>query len=70
MQKKLTTKKFGARYGKSVREKYAAIESKQRRKQKCPFCNKTAKRAASGIWECQKCGKRFASGAYYLESKK
>jgi len=65
--KKLITKKFGVKCGISVREKYAQVEAKQRKKQKCPFCKRTAKRLASGIWECQKCGKKFASGAYYLE---
>lgn len=67
MVKKITTKKFGAKYGISVRQKYAGIESKQRKKQKCPFCKKTAKRLAAGIWKCQKCGKKFASGAYYID---
>lgn len=66
-KKKITARGFGARYGKSVRQKYAEVESKQRKKQKCPFCKKTAKRLAVGIWKCQKCGKKFASGAYYTE---
>lgn len=66
-QKKLTTKKFGVRYGVSVRKKYAQVENKQRTKQKCPFCKKTAKRIAKGIWLCKSCGKKFASGAYYIE---
>ncbi len=67
MTKKITSKGFGVRYGKTVREKYAAIELKQRKKQKCPFCQKTAKRLSKGIWKCQKCGKKFASHAYYIE---
>ena len=48
MPKKITARGFGARYGKSVRQKYAKIESKQRKKQKCPFCKKTAKRLSKG----------------------
>ncbi len=67
MAKKITSRGFGVRYGKTVREKYAEIESKQRKKQKCPFCKKTAKRLSKGIWKCQKCGKKFASHAYYIE---
>jgi len=66
MSQKLTTKQFGVRCGISVREKYAGVEAKQRKKQTCPFCKKTAKRVAFGIWKCKKCGKKFASGAYYI----
>lgn len=67
MSKKITSKGFGARYGKTVREKYAEIESRQRKKQKCPFCKKTAKRLSKGIWQCKSCKKKFASHAYYIE---
>jgi large subunit ribosomal protein L37Ae len=67
MVKKLTARGFGARYGKSVRQKYAKVESKQRKKQACPFCKKTAKRVSKGIWKCKSCGKKFASGAYCVE---
>lgn len=67
MSKKITSKGFGARYGKTVREKYAEIEIKQRKKQKCPFCKKTAKRLSKGIWQCKSCKKKFASHAYYIE---
>jgi len=60
--------RFGARYGRSVRAKVANVEEKQRKKQKCPYCGKLGvKRSASGIWNCSKCGKTFASNAYYLE---
>ncbi|MDE1848588.1 MAG: 50S ribosomal protein L37ae [Nanoarchaeota archaeon] len=59
--------RFGARYGKRVRNKLSAVESKQRVKQKCPFCGKLGiKRTSRGIWECKKCGKKFASDVYYL----
>jgi large subunit ribosomal protein L37Ae len=61
--------RFGARYGKKVRNKLADVEVKQRVKQKCPYCEKLgAKRTSKGIWECSKCGKRFASDVYYLSS--
>ena len=61
--------RFGARYGKRVRSKLADVETKQRVKQKCPLCNKTGvKRVSKGIWECSKCGKKFASDVYYLSS--
>ena len=62
--------RFGARYGKKIRDKLVKVETKQRVKQKCPFCEKGgAKRLSSGIWQCtrKKCDKKFAGGAYYLE---
>ena len=63
--------KFGAGYGKRVRDKYNAIESLQRKTQPSPFHPKgRAKRVASGIWRCLKTGRIFAGGAYYLEEKK
>ena len=63
-----STGRFGARYGKKVRERVVSVERKQRKKQKCPFCgNVSVKRKAKGIWHCSKCGKKFASGVYYLK---
>lgn len=61
--------RFGAGYGSTPKRKLAEIESKQRKKQKCPFCGKLgAKRISKGIWQCTKksCGKKFASDAFYL----
>ncbi len=61
--------RFGVGYGKRVRTKLLKIESKQRKKQICPFCKKEKKlkRLATGIWKCNYCGKKFASDAYYIE---
>lgn len=57
--------RFGARYGRRTRHKIVDIEKRQRKKQKCPHCNKLQlKRLASGIWQCKKCGAKFAGGAY------
>jgi len=67
MVRKITARGFGVKYGKSVREKYGKAEAKQRKKQKCPFCKKTAKKLANGIWKCNRCGKKFASGTYQVE---
>jgi len=59
--------RFGARYGKRARTKLVKVESKQRVKQKCPFCEKLgAKRLSKGIWKCSKCDKKFASNTYHL----
>ncbi|KHO45008.1 MAG: hypothetical protein QJ16_C0023G0018 [archaeon GW2011_AR1] len=74
--KKMTTKskktksagRFGARYGKTVRDKLVQVEKKQRVKQKCPFCEKIGlKRISKGVWNCPRCEKTFASNVYYLE---
>lgn len=60
--------RFGVGYGRNVRKNLVAVETKQRKKQVCPFCkNSTAKRKSAGIWNCTKCGKQFASSAYYLQ---
>jgi len=69
MTKKVsTTGRFGSRYGKRIRELVVAVEKKQRKRQKCPYCKKNAvKRIAKGIWGCKSCKKTFSGGAYYLE---
>jgi len=60
--------RFGARYGKRTRDRLVNVEIKQRIKQKCPFCNKLgAKRLSKGIWNCSKCGKKFAHNTFYLD---
>ena len=60
--------RFGPRYGKSVRGRITAIESIQRKKQLCPYCQRFGlKRLSKGIWKCKKCNKKFASHAYYIE---
>ncbi|MBU4070127.1 MAG: 50S ribosomal protein L37ae [Nanoarchaeota archaeon] len=60
--------RFGARYGKRAKDKLVKVETKQRVKQKCPFCKQLkAKRLSKGIWKCSKCDKKFASNTYYLD---
>jgi len=68
LKKTKSAGRFGARYGRRARAKLVKVESKQRVKQKCPFCNKPGvKREAKGIWNCKKCGKKFADNTFYLE---
>ena len=68
LKKTKSAGRFGARYGKKVRAKLVKVETKQRIKQICPFCQrKGVKRVSNGIWNCSKCGKKFASDTYYLE---
>jgi len=68
LKKTKSAGRFGARYGTRVRRKLVGVETKQRKKQKCPFCDKMGvKRLANGIWKCAKCNKKFAGGTYYLD---
>jgi large subunit ribosomal protein L37Ae len=57
--------RFRAGYGKP-KERLVEVESIQRKKQKCLFCNGTVKRVAKGIWKCKKCNKKFASGVFHI----
>jgi large subunit ribosomal protein L37Ae len=60
-----SVKRFGARYGRTVRFRLGTIEAEQRRKHKCPSCNaERVKRVAVGIWNCRKCGLKFTGKAY------
>ncbi|MFZ3077324.1 MAG: 50S ribosomal protein L37ae [Candidatus Aenigmatarchaeota archaeon] len=61
--------RFGARYGTKTKKVVAVIERLQNQRQKCPECERsTLKRAASGIWNCGKCGLQIGGGAYLPES--
>ena len=68
LKKTKSAGRFGARYGKTVKNRLVKVEVKQRVKQKCPFCSKLGvKRLSKGIWDCSKCNKKFASNTYYLD---
>ena len=57
--------KFGARYGKKVRDRYRDTLKKQKAEYQCPKCGKKkVKRIGYALWECQSCGYKFAGGAY------
>ena len=58
-------KRFGARYGRKIKEKLAKIENLYHKKLVCPHCNaKKVKRKAPGIWHCMRCNATFAGKAY------
>ncbi|MBR9681623.1 MAG: 50S ribosomal protein L37ae [Candidatus Altiarchaeota archaeon] len=61
-----TSKRFGPRYGTKPKRKVDEIERSYRIKRyTCSQCaNVAVKRKAAGIWECRKCGHKFASHAY------
>ncbi len=57
--------KFGPRYGMRLRRKWLEVDKVQKAVYQCPTCKKHGvTRAASGIWECGKCGAKFSGGAY------
>jgi|TARA_B100002003_G_C14123775_1_gene540528 large subunit ribosomal protein L37Ae len=69
-KKKSSTKRFGPRYGRKLKEKVADIEAGHRGRHKCPYCGKNGiKRLSIGIWFCRLCKVKFASKAYSIDSK-
>jgi len=57
--------RFGARYGKGIRDRVVGIEKKQRQLHECPSCGfRRVKRVSTGLYSCKKCGFKFAGGAY------
>lgn len=60
-----STKRYGARYGRTVRHIAGKIENMQRKAHKCPYCRQEkAKRVSAGIWNCKNCGSTFTGKAY------
>ncbi len=60
-----SVKRFGARYGRRLREKLGKIEQEQHKLHRCPYCQFVkAKRVSVGIWECRKCESKFTNKAY------
>eukprot|EP00941_MAST-03F_sp_MAST-3F-sp1_P001939 g1939.t1 len=59
--------KYGTRYGASLRKVVKKIEISQHSKYNCAFCGKlSVKRTVAGIWDCGRCRKTLAGGAYLL----
>ena len=57
--------RFKARYGVRSRTRVRNVEIQQKTKHICPNCgNKKVKRTDTSIWQCNKCGVKFAGGAY------
>ncbi len=58
-------KRFGVRYGRTVKHRLAKIEVEQKSDHKCPYCSRTqVSRVAYGIWKCKKCDSKFTARAY------
>lgn len=70
IKKYKAVKRFGARYGRKLKERFGKVEMEQRKKQKCPYCSAVkVKRIAVGIWKCKECGSKFTGKAYSVTRK-
>ena len=57
--------RFGPRYGRFIRKRVNEVEKVSRATHTCPRCDTVSvRRKGTGIWECRKCGFKFAGGAY------
>lgn len=58
--------RFGARYGSTLRKKWAEISERRYQDHECPYCRTKGKviRESAGIWYCRKCGTKWAGYAY------
>jgi large subunit ribosomal protein L37Ae len=57
--------RFGCRYGRFIRKRVVEVENVERAAHPCPRCDHASlHRVGTGIWECRKCGFKFAGGAY------
>ncbi|HEV2520175.1 MAG TPA: 50S ribosomal protein L37ae [Thermoplasmata archaeon] len=56
---------MGPRYGIRIRRRVLELDRARGLDSACPKCaTVTVARVASGVFECHRCGTRFASGAY------
>ncbi len=65
-----SVKRFGPRYGRTTKKKFAVIEKEHRKLHDCPYCNYTkVKRKSQGIWHCKKCNATFTGKAYSVKKE-
>jgi large subunit ribosomal protein L37Ae len=56
---------MGPRYGIRIRRRVLDLDRSRKLDSACPRCSTvTVSRVASGVFECSRCGTKFASGAY------
>lgn len=61
---------YGARYGTVARRRYSEVVAGMRAPHECPRCHARAvKRMTVGVWNCRRCGVKFAGGAYLPTTK-
>ncbi|MCI4372207.1 MAG: 50S ribosomal protein L37ae [Thermoplasmata archaeon] len=60
---------MGPRYGIRIRRRVLELDRSRGPDAACPRCSTvTLHRVASGVFECRRCGVRFASNAYVFEA--
>ena len=60
---------MGPRYGIRIRRRVLDIDRSRSKASPCPRCSTvTLHRVGSGIFECRRCGTRFASNAYVFQA--
>jgi large subunit ribosomal protein L37Ae len=65
-----SVRRFGSRYGRTIRYKIGKIEESRRQSTSCPFCKyKKVERMSAGIWLCTKCKAKFTGRAYDFSQK-
>ncbi|VVB81377.1 50S ribosomal protein L37Ae [uncultured archaeon] len=65
-----SVKRFGTRYGRTLKHKLAKIEVEQKKMHKCPYCSKPkVSQVSFGIWHCEKCKAKFTARAYTVGTK-
>ena len=62
---------LGAKYGGTLRKRYARIFRTLKMARECPSCSSMKlRRVASGIWKCKSCGFVMAGGAFDVSPPK
>jgi len=57
--------RLGPRYGTKIRKLAFEVERKLGQRYKCPSCGAIkVKRVGTSIWQCRRCGVKFAGAAY------
>ncbi len=60
-----STGRLGPRYGTKVRKLVLEVEHRLQQRYKCPSCGAVkVKRVSTSIWQCRRCGAKFAGTAY------
>ncbi len=69
-KKKTYGLRLRTRGGAAIQKRWTRIMLQMKKPQKCPSCaSLKVKRTAVGIWNCNKCGYKFAGGAYTPTTK-
>ncbi|MDG6902188.1 MAG: transposase [Nitrososphaerota archaeon] len=64
-------KGLGAKYGGTLRKRYARVFRTLKASRECPSCSsRRLARTSSGIWKCKSCGYTVAGGAFDLAQTK